>query len=460
MSKLTKILISATTSIIALGSFATIAFAATVVSFVTFTPNPLFVQGNFLPADEATGVVEVRNSGTSPQIVITEAVHVSDPDNLSSQLHLLITKTSGGTALYDGSFKTFLTGGEKVLSGLPGSSNETYTFVVTFNDINDNLYQGKTLDFNLCVGFQGGQTRCGDTVVGDGEDTGGGDNSDGGGTILGSGGSSSGGGSSTRHLVISNEQAININADGTIPGSGTATITWDTNLLSTSQVVYGPASGSYTLNLIPPNFGYPASTTEETTKVMHHSMFLTGLTPGAIYKYRVVSRASPPTISYEHQFTVPISGFGSTELGAESAPLGISNGEGSVLGASSENSEAVSGSGEIDLKNREVPEVFNGNNLASAFSSGWSGLISKCSLIALLILLVIYLIWRFALRPRYERKGLPEEKIKQKFYAFFGLSSALAIVVAFLLDQTCPIPIFLIALLLSLGLFSYYRYFR
>ena len=440
MNKIIKTLISIVTAAIALGGFATIAFAAQPVPFVTFTPNPLFVQGNFLPTDEATGMVEVRNSGTNPQIVITEAVHVSDPDNLSSQLHLLITKASGGAALYDGSFKTFLAGGEKVLSELSGSSNETYTFVVTFNNIDDNSYQGKTLDFNLCVGFQGGQTRCGDTVVGDEEDIGGGDNNDGGGIILGSGGSSRGGG--TAHLLISNEQATDV--------STTATITWETNLLSTSQVVYGLASGGpYTLVLTPPNFDYPLGTAEDPTKVINHSMTLTGLTPGATYIYRVVSRASPPTISYEHEFTVPSSSpLGASDIGS-TKPLAESAGKGNVLGASTENNGIVS-----------KEEVFNGNNLASAFSSGWSGLISRCSLIALLILLVIYLIWRFALRPRYERKGLLEEKIKQKFYTFFGLSSALAIVVAFLLDQTCPIPIFLIALLLSLGLFSYYRYFR
>ncbi len=449
MKKYLKILISGIVALIALGGFATIAFAIDAITpFVTFTPNPLFVQGNFLPADEATGIVEVRNSGTSPQVVITEAVHVSDPDNLSSQLHLLITKI-GGVALYDGSFKTFLTGGEKVLSGLPGSSSETYTFIVTFNNTNDNSYQGKTLDFNLCVGFQGGQTRCGDTIIGDEEDTGGGDNNDGGGTILGSGGSSSGGGGA-RHLIIFNEKSTDV--------STTATITWETNLLSTSQVVYGLASGgSYTLDLNNlPNFGYPLGTAEDSSKVINHSMTLTGLTPGATYVYRVVSRASPPTISYEHEFTVPISSQTGNII--TSGPLGISGlgstgtaGEGSVLGASSDSSADGNG---------EVAGAFSEGNLASVFSSGWSDLISRCSLVALLILLIIYLIWRFALRPGYERKGLPEEKIKQKFYTFFGLSSALAIVVAFLLDQTCPIPIFLIALLLSLGLFSYYRYFR
>jgi len=124
---------------------------------VTFNPDPLFVQENFLPEDDAVGEVTVDNLGTDPQTVIVEAVHVLDPDGLSSQLHLLIEKASGGSALYDGSFETFLTGGEQTLSVLSGGSSEMYTFTVSFNNTNDNGYQGKTLGFNLCVGFQGGR---------------------------------------------------------------------------------------------------------------------------------------------------------------------------------------------------------------------------------------------------------------------------------------------------------------
>lgn len=372
-TKWVKLLITSGAAAIALGGFATIAFAQSPLS-VTFTPNPLFVQKNFLPADEATGKVEVKNLGTGSQTVITEAVHVFDPDNLSSQLHLLITKASGGDALYNGSFKTFLTGGEKVLSVLSEGGNETYTFIVTFNDVNDNSYQGKTLDFNLCVGFQGGQTRCGDTVI-DGEgntDNGSGGTST---TISGSGGG--GGDSGTRHLVIFNEEANDVTT--------TATITWETNLLSTSQVIYGLAdNGPYTLNLTPPNFGYPSYTPEDSAKVVNHSVTLTGLTPGETYVYRVISRASPPTISYEHQFTVPTS-F-QTEGGGTSGPLGISWGE--ILGASS----GPGGDG------TSTASTSDESNLAAVFAAGWGGL-SWWWLWILLIILAAYLFWRFVLKP-------------------------------------------------------------
>ena len=285
-------------------AFAFPARAATLTLDVVFTPNPIFTQANFLPGDTATGTARVYNLGPEPQTVIAEAAHVLDPDNLSSQLHLLITKASGGAELYNGSFKTFLTGGEMTLSALTGGSDETYSFVVAFNNINDNSYQGKTIGFNLCVGFQGGQTHCGDTVAGgegDIDNNDGNSNSSGGQTNPGPGGTGGGGGG-TPNLTISNEQAIAID-----PDTGNAVITWNTNIYSTSQVIYGPATTSpYTLNLNAlPNFGYPMGTIETTTKILNHSVTLTGLIPGETYKYRVVSRASPPTISFEREFTVP-----------------------------------------------------------------------------------------------------------------------------------------------------------
>ena len=46
--------------------------------------------------------------------------------------------------------------------------------------------------------------------------------------------------------------------------------------------------------------------------------------------------------------------------------------------------------------------------------------------------------------------------MRKKFYAFYALFSASAAGVAYLLGQYCPIPIFLIALLLSGVLYTYH----
>jgi hypothetical protein len=78
----------------------------------------------------------------------------------------------------------------------------------------------------------------------------------------------------------------------------TATITWTTDDLSTSRVVYDTVS--HALGSAP-NYGYATSTVEDGTKVTSHSVGLTGLTAGTTYFYRTVSHGSPETVSSDEQ---------------------------------------------------------------------------------------------------------------------------------------------------------------
>jgi len=312
---------------------------------VNFTPNPLFNSGNFLPKDEVTGTVEVSNTDTINHEVLTEAINVSDNNGFGDKLHLVVKDASNAT-FFDGGFGSFLTNGVPTTLGtiLPAETR-TFTYTVSFLDTtNDNSYQGKTLGFDLCVGFAGGASQCGDTQIGP-EDTGGiggdGDGAGGGGTIQGSGsgggGGGGGGGSYVSNLQINNEETTITN-----PEDGEVVIEWDTNFYATSQVIYGPASGTYVLDLtVPyaPFYGYPSGTTESTIKVIHHVVTLSGLTPGEIYKYRVVSRASPPTISFERQFTVAQGGF--AILSGSSPRGGAGSFGGSVSGAGNLNNQSA-----------------------------------------------------------------------------------------------------------------------
>lgn len=443
MNKLTKILISATTAIIALGGFASVAFAQPALPPLDVhfqnEPLPLFNVSNFMPGDIKEATITVGNNDDVEHGAYIEAVNVSNDDNLASQMKLEMF--DGSTSIYDNNFGTFLNAGPVSLSLIDAGGSKTFNLKITFIESTNNDYQGKTLGFDICVGFSGGNLYCTNEVATSTEE---GTTSSGGGSG-GSGGSSGG----SHRLVISNENASNILADGDVLGSGIATITWETNIPATSQAVYGPVSGvpySFDINN-QPNFGYPSGTNEDLTKVINHSMLLTNLDPGQTYKYRVISRASPATISYEHEFTVPIPSGVSNTITSASPAVAFGEGGGEILGASAENN----GTSTI----QEIAGIFNKENLAAAITAGWSDLISRCSLLALLILLVAYVIWRFILRPRYERNGLPREEIKRKSYIFFGLFSALAIIVAFVLGQYCPIPIFITALLLSLGLYVY-----
>jgi hypothetical protein len=435
MKKFLKILILPVAIITMFWSFSSVALADAPLG-VQFVPNPLFNKTNFLPLDETSGTATVTNNSGATQTVLTEAINITDNNNLGSLLHLTIKENS--VILFDNSLANFLsTAGEVSLGTISNGASKTFTYTVSFINSSDNSYQGKTLSFDVCVGFQGGDTHCGGTAVG-GDD---------------GGGSSGGSSGSTQRLIIFNEQALNITNVG---ASRSATITWNTNLLSTSQVVYGLASeGPYTLVLTPPDFGYPLFTPEDSTKVINHSMFLTGLIPGETYLYRVISRASPPTVSPEHQFTVPLeespvvlAQVSETERGNISGDAnGIETGEDAT-------DTSLGGINSVE----SVPETEDGdaNNLAAgALLSGFNNILSVCSLIALLILLIIYLIWQLWLRKKYEQSGMLNEEIWNKFFLFFGGSSLVVALIFILFKEYCPLPVFLISMVISLCVYAY-----
>jgi hypothetical protein len=153
-------------------------------------------------------------------------------------------------------------------------------------------------------------------------------------------------------------------------GSGVVIVTWDTNISATSQVIYGLASnGPYNINMSANNFGYTYGTPEQDldpNKVTSHFVTISGLTPGN-YVYRVVSKASPATVGYEYQFTVPTSSASPAVAFGEGG--GVSGGAiGEILGASAENN----GTSTATITNASSSsENILRNNLAAAFAAGW-----------------------------------------------------------------------------------------
>lgn len=95
--------------------------------------------------------------------------------------------------------------------------------------------------------------------------------------------------------------------DAGSPTDTTITVTWTTDELSTSRVVYDTVShdGSDPA----PNYGYAFSTGETNTGLgmtTTHSVVVTGLTNGTTYYFRGVSHGSPETISDEVSDTTTI----------------------------------------------------------------------------------------------------------------------------------------------------------
>lgn len=164
----------------------------------------------------------------------------------------------------------------------------------------------------MLIGFQGQggeQTDDGQFSVSSGSSS----------SLSGGGGGSGG---SYQGLLISND------ASPLVSGND-VTIMWNTSYYSTSQVIFGPESGApYNLNIASPNFGYASSSPDFLNKVINHSVTIYGLPPGD-YLYRVVSHASPPTISFEHSFTVSHGGEASANDNTSSVsqrPISQNNG--------------------------------------------------------------------------------------------------------------------------------------
>jgi len=357
---------------------------------VIFESNPLFSEINFLPGDSVDGDVTVTNNTGTAQNIYIESVNGYDPDGLGSQLYLKVFENAG--TVYQDELDDFLSAGPVPLSSLDAGTTATYTFEVSFINSEDNSYQGKTLGFDLCIGFSGGAFQCGDTVISPPSNPGGGP------TIIPGGG---GGGSGTSgqfvQLVIFGEIISSISAGDLDVANGTATIEWDTNLLATSQVIFGPVPpGGYVLNTnILPNLGYPLGTIENGTKVLHHTVVLNGLVGGQTYVYRVVSRASPPTVSVEHTFTMPTKAlaenFGLTQTGT--------NGNALVGEDAKNNENAVETGTTSATSSRDIEAEDNNNLLAFALGGldfGPFGLIW----VGVALLIALYLLWKFMTRER------------------------------------------------------------
>jgi protein-S-isoprenylcysteine O-methyltransferase Ste14 len=263
---------------------------------VEFEKTPLFEETNFLPGDSVTRWVRVTNNSTITQRIATEAINVADPNRLGDVLNLEIKQ--GGITLYKDAFSKFFSAGEVFLSELAGNGTQTqYDFIVTFYSGAQNPFQGKTLTFDILIGFQGEE----------------------GGLLPGAGGGA--GGFLPPALTIRDES---VRVTGI--GETSVTITWLTSYFSTSQVIYATEGEPHTLDLTdnigtPPKYGYAHTTPEYdiSPKVTAHSVTITDLRPGTTYYYRTVSHASL-AISREYSFTTLGEKKPKEEMGGEIKP--------------------------------------------------------------------------------------------------------------------------------------------
>ncbi len=267
------------TSLIVLGIglfFASPVFANGLVVEFESDPEPLFKEVNFLPGEIVTRSADVTNNSGETKKIGLEIINNSSCSGtcLSDVLDLIVSEN--GSILYSGSLTTFYKAGEKILSNLNTGSTTKYYFSMTFNPDAGDDYQNSTTNFDIKIGFFG-EESIGEEIIPGG---GGG----GGGSIIVAG------------LRIFDENASDITVNET-------TITWETNLNSTSRVIYSPEGFPHLLQLTnPPNYGYVFSTDEDSNKVINHSITIIDLLPGTTYYFRCISHGSL-AITTEHSFT-------------------------------------------------------------------------------------------------------------------------------------------------------------
>ena len=279
MNKFIKKLIFSIFTILIIAGFANSAFAVEDPKAIEFESTPLFgtsgtAELNFTPGNSVSRWVKFTNKTDITRHAYIRVAEVINSDNFGDAVNLVIKQ--GDTILYNDTFSNFFHKSKVELPQVKVGETNVINFIATFTPESTNNYQNKTMSFGLQAILEDvDETTDRTTNIG--------------GFVIGA-----------KNLIISDEVAEN-----TGQTTGNITISWNTNLPATSQVIYGLASLSpYNLDLSLPNFGYPFSTIEkDLNKVTNHTVNITNLALGE-YVYRVVSRASPATVSYEHHFTI------------------------------------------------------------------------------------------------------------------------------------------------------------
>ena len=275
---------------------------------VEFEQTPLFGEANFLPGDSVVRWAKVtNNSGENENILVEtiEYIGFSNPNNvpaddLSRALSIVI-REQGGNDLYGGTtgaktlYNLFEEGETLLTPDLAGNGGQIiYDFEISFSIEKADEWQAKTTQFDILLGFPGQE---------------GGDPTPPSPPLPPCVSSGSGGTPVPGLTIIKNPE---ITFDPNDPDND-ATITWTTSYHSTSQVIYSIAGNPPTpeegheFKFNEPYYGYAHAypDPEDFTKIVNHIIVIPDLLPGRTYYYRVVSYASPPTISREYTFTVP-----------------------------------------------------------------------------------------------------------------------------------------------------------
>lgn len=376
---------------------------------VNFETDPLFKKANFLPEETVSRWAVVSNNSGESKTIGLRVINQNPCSGscLSEAINLSVKKEGEPAPLYSGSLEYFFGAGEVALSDLNNGESTKYYFLAEFDSSSGNNYQDKKAKFDVRIGFLGEDSVSENVTYS----------------------SSSGAGGGRRKLMIFNEKILENTAE-------VITITWETNLKSTSKVIYSPEGSPHSLDSNdPPNYGYVFSTEEDLSKVKSHSVKIPGLLPGNTYYYRCVSRGSL-AISKELVLRIPEEAVVSGETGVfEFTPSG--GGGDTEEGGQDKESEGQDEEKPI-ISEGEPGEQGRLNRLLAAMG----GVLKTENMCWLAIILIIIFITLFFVSRKERREGA------KKRWPWFLPPIALLLLIVYCLY--CPYCLFLIIGLIAL----------
>src|SRR3989338_4020204 len=226
-----------------------------------------------------------------------------------------------------------------MLSEVAGNGTQTqYDFSITMKQGAGNAMQGKTLSFDIQVGVGSEETVGGETLSGSG----------------------TGGGYNYGDLIISQET-------GSAVVNNIITISWLTNHLATSRLVYDNVSHLTSELGLPPNYGYQWTTleTENSPMVTGHNVSIdfSGWSAGTYY-FRPLSHGSPAVHGKENVYFISPAGQ-ATEITPPSEQTGGGVGQGEKTTSPGDlTGEASAAPGAVAEQENETETVVAGEEAA------------------------------------------------------------------------------------------------
>jgi hypothetical protein len=140
---------------------------------VTFGSDPLFLQGDIKPGDCYTADFNVENESDQSADGYLRTYKDSQTKGLADALDVTITNTDTSSSVYNGTFGDIFDKNDDSdfipLETVAAGADNSYEIKTCFPFASGNEYQLGTADFDLCVGFSGGEEQC---VAGGGADDG------------------------------------------------------------------------------------------------------------------------------------------------------------------------------------------------------------------------------------------------------------------------------------------------